>query len=873
MGWSATEHVLAPWPLTGRDAIVERAVAALGGQSHTLVLSGASGVGKSRAIVAVGEQLAARGWTVLSAGATSIMSSVPLGALLPLFSADRAQLAAASGDPGTLLHRAIAALEARGPSPRLLVLDDLGLLDPLSTTLVAQLVATGALRVAATIRSGDPLPDAFVSMWSADHALRIELSPLDVETIQSLLTGVLGAPIAHRTASELHRSTGGNPLYLRELVVGALDADRLVLQAGVWHLTGDPVGSPALRDLILARIAQLDAAERDVVERLAVCGELPASQLRGDGARAALGRLEAAGIVAVGPRLEVRLAHPQYGAVVSSALSRLHAADLLLEQAALLEQASASAADALRAVTWRLAAGGDADPEILASSARLARQAGDHPTVERLTRAALAAGGPRPDLLLLRGEALLRMGRVSGSLEALQSAAALHPEGELATAVAATTAMAHASVHEGLADALAVLRGADADDRSEPALALIRALIELYSNNAYEADRIVGSVAAGFGDSPAEQAIIAAARAQPLAALGRTGDALAAAETALAFARATEGRAIPGHTVANALLTLGTVQLHDGRIDDARRSAQAALVEAIDADDEIVSRSIEFLLARIAADAGRLETSARWYRDTMSGAMTVGPISLYIPALASLAIVLIAHGDVDDARAELATVPEGVDTGPGGLIARAWLAAADGDSATARELLLGEAAAMTASGHVFLAGTFLLHLARLGGADAAAPPLAQLAADTGSPLVALQSAHASAEAGHDRAGLEAVGGEWAARGAHLLAAEAFASAARAARASGEQRLAVSLQARSDEEASLCEGAATPLLRFTEELTPLTRREREIAALAAEGASSKDIAARLFLSTRTVDNHLQSVYGKLGISGRHELARL
>lgn len=873
MGWSATEHVLAPWPLTGRDAIVERAVAALGGQSRTLVLSGASGVGKSRAIVAVGEQLAARGWTVLSAGATSIMSSVPLGALLPLFSADRAQLAAASGDPGTLLHRAIAALEARGPSPRLLVLDDLGLLDPLSTTLVAQLVATGALRVAATIRSGDPLPDAFVSMWSADHALRIELSPLDVETIQSLLTGVLGAPIAHRTASELHRSTGGNPLYLRELVVGALDADRLVLQAGVWHLTGDPVGSPALRDLILARIAQLDAAERDVVERLAVCGELPASQLRGDGARAALGRLEAAGIVAVGPRLEVRLAHPQYGAVVSSALSRLHAADLLLEQAALLEQASASAADALRAVTWRLAAGGDADPEILASSARLARQAGDHPTVERLTRAALAAGGPRPDLLLLRGEALLRMGRVSESLEALQSAAALHPEGELATAVAATTAMAHASVHEGLADALAVLRGADADDRSEPALALIRALIELYSNNAYEADRIVGSVAAGFGDSPAEQAIIAAARAQPLAALGRTGDALAAAETALAFARATEGRAIPGHTVANALLTLGTVQLHDGRIDDARRSAQAALVEAIDGDDEIVSRSIEFLLARIAADAGRLETSARWYRDTMSGAMTVGPISLYIPALASLAIVLIAHGDVDDARAELATVPEGVDTGPGGLIARAWLAAADGDSATARELLLGEAAAMTASGHVFLAGTFLLHLARLGGADAAAPPLAQLAADTGSPLVALQSAHASAEAGHDRAGLEAVGGEWAARGAHLLAAEAFASAARAARASGEQRLAVSLQARSDEEASLCEGAATPLLRFTEELTPLTRREREIAALAAEGASSKDIAARLFLSTRTVDNHLQSVYGKLGISGRHELARL
>ena len=64
---------------------------------------------------------------------------------------------------------------------------------------------------------------------------------------------------------------------------------------------------------------------------------------------------------------------------------------------------------------------------------------------------------------------------------------------------------------------------------------------------------------------------------------------------------------------------------------------------------------------------------------------------------------------------------------------------------------------------------------------------------------------------------------------------------------------------------------TPVLRFADELSPLTRREREIATLAAGGLSSKEIAARLFLSSRTVDNHLQSVYGKLGIGGRAELA--
>ena len=43
-------------------------------------------------------------------------------------------------------------------------------------------------------------------------------------------------------------------------------------------------------------------------------------------------------------------------------------------------------------------------------------------------------------------------------------------------------------------------------------------------------------------------------------------------------------------------------------------------------------------------------------------------------------------------------------------------------------------------------------------------------------------------------------------------------------------------------------------------------------LAADGLSSKDIAERLYLSVRTVNNHLQSAYSKLGVSGRDDLAR-
>ena len=43
-------------------------------------------------------------------------------------------------------------------------------------------------------------------------------------------------------------------------------------------------------------------------------------------------------------------------------------------------------------------------------------------------------------------------------------------------------------------------------------------------------------------------------------------------------------------------------------------------------------------------------------------------------------------------------------------------------------------------------------------------------------------------------------------------------------------------------------------------------------LAAAGIASKDIAERLYLSVRTVNNHLQHAYTKLGVSGRTDLAQ-
>jgi DNA-binding CsgD family transcriptional regulator len=138
------------------------------------------------------------------------------------------------------------------------------------------------------------------------------------------------------------------------------------------------------------------------------------------------------------------------------------------------------------------------------------------------------------------------------------------------------------------------------------------------------------------------------------------------------------------------------------------------------------------------------------------------------------------------------------------------------------------------------------------------------------PLVAAHAFHARGVATRSVATLQRALELYDETGAAVHAAETAAELADQYQRDGNTRAATAARQRMTGILQRCGGARTPRLITAAGGEPLTEREREVALMAAGGLTSKEIAGRLFLSSRTVETHLDRIYRKLGVAGRDEL---
>ena len=202
--------------------------------------------------------------------------------------------------------------------------------------------------------------------------------------------------------------------------------------------------------------------------------------------------------------------------------------------------------------------------------------------------------------------------------------------------------------------------------------------------------------------------------------------------------------------------------------------------------------------------------------------------------------------------------------------ASAWLRLDEIGSAATAAQFVEQAERAVADTHLVW-GAWQLHDAvRLGHPEPARSHLATLAERVQGEMVTTMARHALALASTDGLELERVASAFEGMGARLFAAEAAAQAQQAYLRAGRERLARVAGARASLLAAGCPGVQTPALRDAVPV-PLTVRELEIARLAADGLSSREVADRLRISVRTVDNHLGTIYSKLGVRSRAELS--
>ena len=898
-----THGLAGAWTLTGRDRELGALVDAAHGAGRGAVLLGDAGVGKTRLARELGAHVRDRGWPVEWVAADEHLGGVPYGAFAHLVRGGAG--AASSLAVWRAAEHELSQRRADAGADRLLlVVDDAHFLDDASKALVHHLTRVDGVVVVVTARQPAPGATWVTSLWKDGRLDRIALYPLGQEPVRELVEAALGGTVLRPALELLWEVTRGNPLFLREVLLDAVEHDTLRRDAGVWHLRDHRLHPGArVAELVTARLGRLTSAEGRVVDCVAVGGAVGAAVVDAIAGSEVVAGLEARGILVAetsGRRVNVRLSHPLHGETWRERLPHVRLAANARRLAEGFERWGARRGDdVMRVALWRSEAGGG-DPALLLSAARQIHAAADVAVrgavgiddgvpppgatsrsmrlARRLAQASLDAGGGfDAALTVLVSDNLL--GDAAAASASAEVARSLAPDDMARAAVAAHAALAAflasadaARAEQALADALATTT----DAAAQRALRLNRARLRVMATTDADALAAVDDVLAdGDLDTPS--------RGEALAFKAFTAGAQGRCEEALALsARAIEIVApLPpvGLSVGVAEVVTNKVPIlaWAGRLDE-----MTALLDELEPSVSVATAGqrahLHWWRGEGAALAGRAHDAAAQFSQAtvLFGADDLFRIRGW--ACAGLAYARALVGDVDGADEMLhemrrAPIPlaflQWYATR-----AEAWRDVAAGAASTAAGRLIDAASAEGAAGRLPAAALLVLDAARLGRPDAAVPFLRQLQGRgyDGAWLEAMIRFSEGSASGEGRA-LDDACRQFEALGCVVWAAEAAVAASSAHRSASLPARAQAASARAGALRSGFQAVRTPLLLQAAEPQGLTQREREIARLAAAGLSDRAIADRLVVSVRTVQTHLHNIYGKLGAAGRRELATI
>lgn len=783
--------------------------------------------------------------------------------------------------------------------PALILVDDAAVVDPESWGVISAVQRRTDVPVVYALDAHAPEGAGALHVLECRVA-RVALEALRYEEVRALLEDVLGGGVDAHTAGRVFSKSGGLP----RLVVAVGETGRqyglLREQAGSWH-AGDDLWHPALAPHITEILYPLTASLREGLEMLALAGIVTIDRgVRLIGSPV-LEQLEARGLVTVfrngvrvmvavnppliaeyyrhqsisarrvrliervandrgargaGPTLDAPRAELPTRALPTRALPAALEWEAVRNPAVarlMTEHRQAEAARALDA--WRRHPGLHA---ALALADALARDGGAERVAHDVLRDTAYVEGEQRDNLALLAHRLNIAARGGG-------------EGELARVLSEAR-----SVMPGATDAIEVI-GLEAEVRAHGFSAgseqLVRELIDRTG---------VGGAGAGIAGGRAEEG--AATGGVHENGVARVGEAaVALAEVVLAkgwFARALRLVEMPDEPIdesvhwrrrrrrVTALALFGV-----GRIDEAlRRAAEwrdAALAD-LDAD---ALRDQAYVCALALVHTGRNAEAD----DAIGAALALGEpgaesADVYGAILVLGAVVAARRGALD--VAETLTVQARrwlprVSSLPlaAAEFAEAQSAHARGDDGGSRRLLAAAQAAFSRRGFAVQAAIAEIMALESVSDAARVARSAALEGELFGPLLDYLRGVGGAEAGWiERAGdrLRSANQAVHAAGAYLRAADAYRLAGRASEADRADQLAQALGGTLDADVLWhvhAQAASRPAL---------TQREQEITALAAVGASNHTIASRLSVSVRTVENHLNRAFRKLGISRRDEL---